>query len=118
MRDRRVCKQPLYIVLNQRANVAQSHRQRRRNPDEPEPSRSIDDKHDPQQYGERRRLGRGGHEANDGGGCTFVNVRRPNVKRCGSHFESETNEHQCHRHINQQLDRPGKQRPADVVNIS
>jgi len=62
-------------------------------------------------------LGRCGHEAYDRSRCSFINIRCPDVKRCRSYLKSQANEHQRHCYINQQVDRPSQQRPADVVNI-
>ena len=65
---------------------------------------ALASKHDPQQHGECRGLGRGGHEADHRRGRAFVDVGRPDMKRRGSDFETQSHEHQRHAGVGQQLE--------------
>ena len=99
--NRRISQQALDVLLHQRADVAQRHRERRRHPDHPEPARSAAGEEHAQQHRERRRFRAGGHERDDRSWRAFINVGRPDMERRRRHLEAQSDEHQPHCEVRQ-----------------
>ena len=94
MRDGGVGEEAFDVVLYERADVAQGHGERGRDPEQPEAARGVGLEEHAQQDGKGSGLGAGGHQANDGSGRAFVDVGRPDVERSGGNFEAEAHKHQ------------------------
>src|SRR5580692_4263654 len=96
MRDGTVGQHAFYVGLNDRAEIAGKHGERRENPEGPEPvtGSGIDGRENAQQQGEGGGFGAGGKERGDGRGRAFVDVGRPNLERRSGDFEAEADENQ------------------------
>ena len=117
MSNRGIREQPLDVVLNQRGDVAESHGERGRDPQQPESAWGIDRENHAQQDCECRRFGSGGHKAHHRSRSTLVNVWSPNVKGSGGNLESQTYKHQRHRVKYKQFDVTRLNLPGNDVDI-
>src|SRR5947207_10664740 len=113
MSNGRISQESLDVILHERAKVAEGNGKRRRYPNEPEAPRSIGLKHNSQQHGKHRGLGRGGHESNDRRWSALVHVGSPDVKGSSSDFETQSNEHQGDTGVGQHRNAAGTQHLAD-----
>ena len=102
MSDGRIGQHALHVVLNESAKIAKRHGKRGGNPDEPEPSCGhVGGKENPQQHRKGSSLGTGRHERHYRSGRAFVDVRCPDVEGSKSHLETQANQHERYRDVNQ-----------------
>ncbi len=108
MRNRRIGQHSLNVVLRNRDDIADRHREYGQHHERSQPRKMNltadrgrarchyewkSEKKNAQKRSEARGLRTRGHESGDGSRRAFVNVRRPNVERGGGDLEAKANEH-------------------------
>ncbi len=120
MGDAGVGEQALNVALEQGTEVADGHRQRCQNPHKDRPAvlhlREAGEG-DAEQDGEGSGLGRGGHEADDRGGCTLIDVGRPDMERSGGDLEAQADKDEGEGGEGEGRGRSGLEAEGDGVDV-
>ena len=106
MRNGRVRQHPLHVVLRQRDEVRDDHRQYGEPPQNDRPDRRRRrelDRDDTKKGRESCSFYSGRHVAGDRCRRPLVDVGRPHVERHGRDLESEADHHQCHARIQEEV---------------
>src|SRR6185437_9070570 len=104
MRDGGISQHALDVLLTQRGQVSHGHGDDGNDPQQRCPYRVQAREHlidDAQEEGEGSGLGSGGEQRDDRRGRTFIDVRRPHVKRCGRDLEEDAYQHHGQRGENE-----------------